>query len=127
MLAVTLAGCDSDSPTAPSDPSPELMPTFSSIQTLVFNQRCTTHHGAIANADLDLRSPQSFANLVGAGSTQTALMRVAPGDAESSYLIHKLDGRAGIVGVRMPQNGPFLTDAEITVVRTWIDNGAMNN
>ena len=127
LLSITLAACDSDSPTAPSDPNPELMPTFSSIQAVVFNQRCTSHHGAIANGGLDLRSPQSFANLVGAPSTQTALLRVAPGDAESSYLIHKLEGRAGIVGNRMPENGSFLTASEIDVIRSWINDGAMND
>ena len=123
-----LVACgESGSPTGPSDPTPELMPTFSSIQSVVFNTRCTSHHGAIANAGLDLRSPQSFNNLVGAPSTQTALLRVAPGNADASYLIHKLDGRAGIVGERMPQNGPFLTTQEIDVIRMWIDTGAINN
>jgi len=127
LLSVTLVACGSDSPLAPSDPGPELIPTFSSIQTVVFNQRCTNHHGALAQGDLDLRSPQSFNNLVGAPSTQTMLMRVAPGDAESSYMIHKLEGRAGIAGDRMPQNGPFLTTAEVDVIKTWINDGAMNN
>ena len=41
-------------------------------------------------------------------------MRVIAGDPENSYLIHKLEGRTGIVGVRMPFNGgPYLTDGQI--------------
>ena len=60
-------------------------------------------------------------------SVQQALMRVAPNDAENSYLIHKLEGRASISGNRMPRDGPFLTIEEIAVIRSWIDMGAANN
>ena len=94
----------------------------------MFDARCTRCHGRIAlQAGLDLRSPQSYNNLVGAPSTQTALVLVAPGDAESSYLIHKLDGRSTIVGNQMPRDGPFLATSEIDVIRVWIDAGAMDN
>ena len=50
-------------------------------------------------------------------SVQAALNLLAPDDAENSYLIHKLDGRAGIVGDRMLANGPFLTTVQIGVIR----------
>jgi hypothetical protein len=52
---------------------------------------------------------------------------VAPGSAETSYLIHKLDGRSDIAGLRMPQGGPFLSTGDVQVIRTWIDQGAQNN
>jgi hypothetical protein len=53
------------------------------------------------------------------------LMRVKPGDPENSYLIHKMEGRAGIVGGRMPFTGPpFLTEGQILVVKRWIEIGA---
>jgi hypothetical protein len=54
-------------------------------------------------------------------------MRVAPGDPETSYLVHKLDGRSSIVGSRMPQGGPFLSTTEINAVRAWVTAGAPNN
>ena len=60
-------------------------------------------------------------------STQVALDLVEPNDAENSYLIHKLDGRAGIVGVRMPVGASFLSDADIDVIKQWINAGAQNN
>ena len=50
-----------------------------------------------------------------------------PGDPENSYLIHKLEGRSTIAGVRMPTNGPFLTDGQVLVIRRWIEIGAPNN
>jgi hypothetical protein len=78
---------------------------------------------------LNLDPGAAYANLVGVASRQKpALQRVAPGDPENSYLIHKLEGRADIVGMRMPRTaGPFLTDGQIMVIRRWIALGAPNN
>ena len=115
----------SSPPTA--DPAPTLSPTFSSIQSQIFEPKCVRCHGAVANAGLDLRAATGFANLVNAASTETALLRVAPGDPENSYLIHKLEGRSGIVGSQMPKDGPFLSAEQIDVVRSWITAGAANN
>ena len=86
------------------------------------------HHGDHATeADLDLTAGNSYANLVNQRSIQVALDLVKPGDAENSYLIHKLDGRPGIVGDRMPVNAPALTTAQIDVIEQWINEGARNN
>jgi len=136
LLAVGVAACGSDSPTAPTPPTTPtptptpgaLTATLSSIQSVVFNDSCIGHHGDHAtDADLDLRDGQSFSNLVNRQSIQVALDLVEPDDAENSYLIHKLDGRAGIVGDRMPPAGPFLSQADIDVIKQWINAGAQNN
>ena len=136
LLAVGVAACGSDSPTAPTAPTaPTTTPTpgaltatLSSIQSVVFNDSCIGHHGDHAtDADLDLRDGQSFSNLVNRQSIYVALDLVEPNDAENSYLIHKLDGRAGIVGDRMPPAGPFLSQADIDVIKQWINAGAANN
>lgn len=85
------------------------------------------HHGGHAvEAGLDLSEGMSHASLVNAPSIQTALDLVAPGDAESSYLIHKIEGRPGIVGDLMPPSGDPLTEAEIGAIRDWIAAGAPN-
>ena len=103
------------------------MPTLSSIQTHVFTPSCAGHHGpSLAEAGLDLSAGRSFANLVNVPSTQVELNLVTPGDAESSYLVHKMDGRAGIVGRQMPIGALPLTD-QLAVIRRWIDAGARNN
>lgn len=133
LLVVGAAACGSDSPTAPT-PTPTtptaggLQPTLSSIQSVVFDASCISHHGDHATeAGLDLTAGQSYSNLVNVPSTQVALDLVEPNDAENSYLIHKLDGRAGIVGVRMPVGASFLSDADIDVIKQWISAGAQNN
>ena len=53
---------------------------------------------------------------------------VIPGNPSGSYLVQKLEGAADIVGSRMPRNGPpFLSDAQVALIRLWIQNGALNN
>jgi len=65
---------------------------------------------------------------VNAQSTgKRSAVRVVPGDPHGSYLIHKLEGRSDIIDSRMPLGGPFLTQTDIDVIRTWIAQGAPNN
>ena len=121
------AACRGESGTEPVD-SDTLMPTLSSIQTHIFTPSCAGHHGpSLAEADLDLSAGRSFANLVNVPSTQVELDLVRPGDAENSYLIHKMDGRPGIVGRQMPIGRLPFSAEEIAVIRQWIDAGARNN
>ena len=129
LLAGWAAACGGDSPTSPTPPAPGgLLPQLSSIQTIIFDASCIGHHGDHATeAGLDLTAGNAYSNLVNVPSVQVALNRVSPGNAENSYLIHKLDGRSGIVGDRMPTNGPFLTTAQIDVIEQWINDGARNN
>ena len=67
----------------------------------------------------------SFAALVNVASEeQPSLLRVAPNDPDNSYLVHKIEGRPGIVGGRMPLGGPFLDEATFAAVKSWIEGGA---
>ena len=139
LLAVSIgsAACD-ESLTDITGPTPNLVPTFSSIQTEIFSNSdssgraaCTQCHNAVGRLfnGLDLSPQVSYANLVGVASRgKVGAIRVIAGDPENSYLIHKLEGRPGIVGVRMPQIGPpYLTDGQILVIKRWIELGARND
>lgn len=103
-----------------------LEPTFASIQELVFTPICTACHiGATAPHGLRLDAQNSYGLLVGIPSAQVpSLLRIAPGDPDSSYLIQKLEGTAA-VGVRMPANGSPLPQSTIDVIRQWILDGAL--
>jgi hypothetical protein len=52
---------------------------------------------------------------------------VIPGDPENSYLIHKLEGRPGIVGTQMPRGDVRLSAGQILVIKRWIERGAPND
>lgn len=107
-----------------------LQPTLESIQNNVFTPTCAVsgcHSGPQGGGlptGMDLTSADaSFAALVGVASIQqAATLRVAPSDPEQSYLIQKLEGTG--LGSRMPLGGPFLPQADVDVVRTWIQQGA---
>ena len=119
-------------------PTPDLQPTFSSIQSQIFENGdrsgrpdCTScHNTALAqfNGGLDLSHDRAYAALVNVRSSDKAgAVRVVPGDAANSYLVQKLRGSAGIVGQRMPLSGPFLTAGQIAIIEQWIAAGAPNN
>ena len=108
-----------------------LQASLDSIQANVFAVSCALsgcHSGPAGPGlpqGLDLTSADaSFANLVGVTSVQDApTLRVAPGDADASYLVQKLEGTAA-AGGQMPLGSPPLDQATIDVIRAWIDNGA---
>ena len=138
VLALAVASCD-EKLSDLTGPTPNLQPTFASIQQEIFNTTdasgrlaCTNCHSNVGrnpSGGMNLVSGLSYASLVGVASTgKPGAVRVIPGDPENSYIIHKLEGQSDIVGVRMPRgNGPFLTEGQILVIKRWIANGAPNN
>jgi hypothetical protein len=127
------AGCE-DSMRGMPGPSTSLVASFSSIRQHIFETTdagrtaCVTCHTPVGRAPaggLNLVT-DPYGSLVNAVSTgKRNMLRVVPGNPEASYLIHKLQGRSGITGERMPFNGPpFLTSDEIHVVKRWIEIGA---
>ena len=135
--AVGMLGCD-EKLSDVTGPTPNLQPTFSSIQQNIFEASdssgrlaCTQCHNAIGSlfTGMNLTNAVAYANLVNVAVREKAgATRVIPGDPENSYLIQKLEGRAGIVGARMPFNSPaYLTDGQIKVIKRWIEDGAQNN
>ena len=123
-------GCGG-STTAPSSVSstPSNLTTgLTAIQSQIFTPKCAGCHGnAVQQAGLNLASGSTFSSLVNVKSSQTTMTLVVPGNPNDSYLIHKLEGRAGIVGERMPKGGPFLTTDEVATITDWITAGALDN
>jgi uncharacterized protein (TIGR03118 family) len=108
--------------------------TLSQLQASVFTPICSGCHngsnppGGALPGSQNLSAGNSFAALVGVASLeQPALRRVKAGDPDNSYLIQKLEGAASISGSRMPLGGPFLEQATIDEIKSWISSGAPNN
>ena len=136
--AAGFGACD-EGLTSIAGPTPNLTPTFASIQTDIFEASdssgrslcvgCHTNVGRTPSAGLNLIRDVAFDQLVNVSSVQRpGTLRVVPGDPDASYLVQKLDGRLGIVGLRMPRNGPpFLTEGQLMIIRRWIEIGAPRN
>lgn len=137
--AVALAlGCD-ESLSSLAGPTPDLEPTFSSIQQNIFEAsdstgrqpctQCHTDQGRNPSGSLNLRHDVAYAALLNVASpAKPGAVRVIPNNPDGSYLIAKLEGHADIVGLRMPRPaGPFLSDGQMMIIRRWVELGAPNN
>lgn len=126
------AGCGGDGTVGMMEPPPGSdAATLTEIQNDVFTPRCALpgcHAAPAPEQGMDLSAGHAHGAIVGVASAELApYLRVAPGDGASSYVLMKLAGDPRIVGERMPFGGPYLTEAEIERVRSWIDAGALDN
>lgn len=138
VLATASAACD-EKLSDLTGPTPNLEPTFASVQSQIFNstdaagrQACVTCHtdqGRTPSAGLNLREGAAYGAIVGVVARNKAgAVLVVPGDPDASYLVQKLEGAPGIVGERMPRTGgPYLTSGQLLVLRRWIQQGARND
>jgi hypothetical protein len=131
-------GCDEKLSTI-AGPSPNLEPTFASIQANIFESAdsagrvacigCHTSTGRLPAAGLNLNHDVAYDQLVNVASrNKPTATRIVPGNPDGSYLVQKVEGAPGIVGLRMPFSGaPFLTDGQLLILRRWIELGAPRN
>jgi hypothetical protein len=115
-------------------PPPAVEVTLSGHVQPIFTESCALsdcHAGAQAPQGQNLSEGQAFANIVNVASGELPSMnRVTPGDPETSYLVHKIQGTQATVGGsggRMPLGTGALPQSEIDVIRAWIADGAKNN
>ncbi len=103
--------------------------TFSSLQANIFTPICTQcHAGASAPLGFSLEASVSYGNLVNVQSIEVPeLVRVNPGQPDSSYIVWKVEGAQNIVGGRMPLGLSPLAPEEVQAVRDWIAAGAHQN
>lgn len=94
----------------------------------IFKRNCVACHLTGTEAGgLSLQPRAAFRFLVGVPSGESKLLRVKPGSPQESYLVHKLAGtqaQVGGSGERMPLGNDPLADAQLTLIRTWISQGA---
>ncbi len=133
LLFLLFASCGklNEIPTDPGDGGGAVDPTatFTRVKSEVL-PACSAVgcHGSIApQQNMVLTADRAYENIVSVASVENpSLNRIAPGDPANSYLYRKING-VGITGDRMPQGGPFLSGAQIALVRDWIRRGAPND
>ena len=120
-------------------PTPNLEPTFASVQSQIFETtdsagrvactNCHTNVGRNPAGGMNLVHDLAYDQIVNVPSRgKPSATRIIPGDPDKSYLVHKLEGGPGIVGLRMPFSGaPFLTDGQTLILKRWIAIGAPRN
>ena len=90
----------------------------------VFEKNCATaacHSGTAPMMGLKLTGDEFYARTVNQPSTEKPLlMRIKPGEPDSSYLIQKIVGAPGIIGSRMPFGRDPLTSDEVAAIVEWI-------
>ncbi len=142
VAALTVSACGGGAPVGPDDGNGngngngnngtrviKAAPSFANDIQEIFNRRgCTASscHGSAQSAGLNLQSGSSYANLVGVDATSENKVRVIPGNADQSYLVIKLEGRQS-VGARMPLVGAALDNIDLTNIKNWINQNAVNN
>ena len=113
-----LAHCEEPEPTGP---------TFDEVYDSVVAGRCAPCHTQTISGGLSMANADvAFANLVNQLAQTEACagrIRVIPGDSFNSVIHGKVSG-INLCGSRMPFGGPYLGDADIALIRNWIDNGA---
>lgn len=90
---------------------------------------CATCHLTGEEAGgLSLVGDAAIASLVDKPSQGApAILRIAPGNPDRSYIVMKLEGTHiahGGSGARMPFGGPPLSPTQIATIRNWIAAGA---
>jgi len=127
-----------------------LIPTFTNVYANVIGARCTGCHrpgaGGVNVGMLDMSTQaKAYANLVGVISAGTgtgtsgvtcvsaAVPRVAAGNAAGSLLFNKVSSKLAGVNptcgspMPLPATAAPLTQAQVDLIASWIDGGALNN
>jgi hypothetical protein len=122
-LSLSMFSCKDQVTDPNTDPIvfPDANVSYSKHVEALFQQRCALsgcHSSGAAAAGLVLTFP-SYNSLM---NFQPKL--VNPGSSNNSLLVQRIDGR---LSPRMPLNGQPLTTNQISGIKKWIDEGALNN
>lgn len=116
ILMLSLTNCYYDEVIEIEDIPANTAISFSNDIQPIFNTNCVSCHPSVSDPDLTEGNSYTFL-------TVTDPDMVVPNDADGSELYQRL---LGIGGGIMPPSGA-LSDADISLVKNWINQGALNN
>ncbi len=124
-------GNDAGSPPGQdAGPGPSTV-TFTQVFNTVLSPVCASCHGNdVPNMSFASKST-AYTDLVGVSAQGTSCSssgekRVVASSSATSLLYMKVAGTQPC-GARMPKNKPALSQANITLIKSWIDDGAQND
>lgn len=113
------------------DASPAPKVSFQSDLMPILKRRCAACHiTGDEPGKMALVPGKAYDFIVDVDAVDVAMKRIAPGDPDNSYLLHKLLGThldVGGNGVRMPFHQGPLPKKDLDNFRLWIEQGANNN
>lgn len=131
-LLLLLAACSSETidNTALTDPDPDSNPdpivvSYAQDVQSIFTQSCGGSGCHIDSATNGVRLV-SHAAVLGSVGVQYGSAVVIPGNAAGSPLVDKISAGPRF-GSRMPLGRGPLSGQQITTIRNWIDDGALDN
>jgi hypothetical protein len=138
LLVATLAGCagsgDGDGENGGGNGcEPPAAPTISYAGNVqpIYDTSCALagcHLGAVPAFGLTLAAGTSYEATVDVKALERPqLFFVEPGNPDASYLVRKIEGGPDIAGDLMPVDAPPLTSDEISAIRQWITECALDN
>jgi Bacterial Ig domain len=109
---------------------PVQTPSYGGNVQKIWDAQCMPCHDASQAAmsgQLDLTAGTSYGALVGQAMVKTCSdsTRVVAGDPSTSGLIDRLTGNS--CGSQMPEGANPLSAADLTLIQSWIADGAQNN
>lgn len=122
-LAITTTGCQSRSVDLTGF-DPDAPPSFAADVAPIFRSNCAPCHIGTRTSGVELTTHASTLTSVG---SQYATSIIVAGDAEASPLLDKIASAVPQHGLRMPDSRPPLSNAQIELIRGWIDEGAPDN
>jgi len=84
------------------------------------------HGGTFPASGYDMRTYDSMF-VSGVNAARIGVCEIVPGDPTASFLIEKLRQDEPRFGLRMPLGRDHLTEDQITLIETWIREGAQDN
>jgi len=86
------------------------------------------HGNGSASQGLNLDQANMLQSTINIPASQdSSRFRINPGNAEESYLYRKVDPNLSHSGSMMPRGGSPLSESELEIIRTWINEGAPDN
>ncbi len=128
ILFLGLFSCVKDKgPIVPKEGNSNTLVSYKSNVQPIFTQNCIAcHNSTQLDGDLDLTDGNSYLSLVNIISySYTPNKRVVPSNSVNSVLLQKINNSL-LYGANMPISG-LLSQQQISSIKKWIDEGALDN